>query len=137
MSNKWFIDLISAKYFIGKEKRGNRWSAITYRIALAVFTRSPSAYEALASYDILKLPSVTSLKQFKSANNQAPGINLQHLEEAQKSYANYVAERTEQGYPKPRNTGVVMFDEVKVLMKVHWNSANNGWVALISLTYLY
>lgn len=107
-------------------KTGNRWSAITYRIALAVFTRSPAAYDALKSYGILQLPSVSSLKQFTSANNQPSGINSQHLQEASKSYAAYIDERVEQGYPKPMHTGVLIFDEVKVVMKVHWNSADNG-----------
>lgn len=51
-------------------KTSNRWSAITYRIALAVFTRSPAAYEALKSYGILQLPSLSAIKQFTSANYQ-------------------------------------------------------------------
>lgn len=37
---------------------GNRWSPITYRIALAVYSRNPAAYRALSSFNIIKLPSV-------------------------------------------------------------------------------
>lgn len=49
-----------------KNSRGcksNRWSAITYRIALAVYSRSPAAYQALSKFDILHLPSVWSVQQ--------------------------------------------------------------------------
>ena len=112
----------------GTGKTSNRWSAITYRIALAVFTRSPAAYEALKSYGILQLPSLSAIKQFTSANYQPAGTtcNFEHLQEARKSYTAYIEERVEQGHPKPMRTGVVIFDEVKVVMKVHWNSADNG-----------
>ncbi|CAH3152710.1 unnamed protein product [Porites evermanni] len=72
----WQQDLDERKAFWkdqnrnGKGRTRNRWSAITYRIALAISTRSPAAYEALISYQILKLPSVASLKHFTSANKQ-------------------------------------------------------------------
>lgn len=91
-----------------------------------MFTRSPAAYEALKSYQILNLPSVASRKQFKSANNQAAGLNLAHLHDARQMYAAYKVERKEQGLPEPKGSGVLIFDEVKVVMKLHWNSANNG-----------
>ena len=92
------------------------FSSYTYRIALAVFTRSPAAYEALKSYGILQLPSLSVIKQFTSANYQPAGTNFQHLQEARKSYTAYIEERVEQGLQKPMHTGVVIFDEVKVVM---------------------
>ena len=45
------------------EKSGNRFSVITLRIALAIFSRNKAAYEALKSFEILSLPSVSTLKQ--------------------------------------------------------------------------
>ena len=87
---------------------------------------SPAAYDALKSYGILQLPSMSSIKQFTSASYQPGGTNSQHLQEARKSYTAYVEERVEQGHPKLMHTGVIIFDEVKVVMKVHWNSADNG-----------
>ena len=39
---------------------------ITVNIALAVFSRSPAAYESLKSFKILALPSVSTLKDYKS-----------------------------------------------------------------------
>ena len=98
---------------------------MTYRIALAIFTRSPAAYEALKGYQILNLPSVASLKQFTAGNRQAPGLNLPHLHHAKETFAAYKVERREQGFLEPKDNGVLIFDEVKVVMKVHWNSADN------------
>ena len=92
----------------------------------AIFTRSPAAYEALKGFQILNLPSVASLKQFTSANKQAPGLNLPHLHDAKQTYTAYKVERKEQGFLEPKDNGVLIFDEVKVVMKVHWNSADNG-----------
>ncbi len=90
-----------------------------------MFTRSPAAYEALKSYSILSLPSVSSLKKFTAANNQPIGSNHAHLQDARETYAAYKSERKEGGFPEPKDTGVIILDEVKVVMKVHWNSANN------------
>jgi predicted CopG family antitoxin len=36
---------------------GNRWSMVTFRIALAIYIRSPAAYAALKSFKIFNLPS--------------------------------------------------------------------------------
>ena len=76
-----------------------------------MFTRSPAAYEALKSYQILNLPSVSSLKQFTSANTQAAGLNLPHLHDGKQTYAAYKVERKDQGLPEPKDTGVLVFDE--------------------------
>lgn len=133
--NNNIINLVPDSYYYcdhfcflstGKGRTGNRWSAVTYRIALAIFTRSPAAYEALKGYQILNLPSVASLKQFTSANKQGPGLNLPHLHDAKQTYTAYKVERKEQGFLEPKDNGVLVFDEVKVVMKVHWNSADNG-----------
>lgn len=91
-----------------------------------ISTRSPAAYEALISYQILKLPSVASLKHFTSANKQPTGLNLPHLHDANQAYAAYKDERKEQGLLEPEQYGGLIFDEVKVVMKVHWSSAENG-----------
>lgn len=61
-----------------------------------------------------------------SANQQSAGLNLSQLHDAKLTYAAYKVERKEQGFPEPRDSRVLIFDEVKMVMKVHWNSANNG-----------
>ena len=52
---------------LGVGKRSNRWSAITIRLALAVYCRSPAAYGALKSFGLLKLPSRSTLQAFTGA----------------------------------------------------------------------
>ena len=83
--------------------KGNRWSAITVRmgeslivlynhnniipilsityffVALAVYTRSPAAYESLRSFKLLQLPSIRTLQHYLSANREDPGECMDRL----------------------------------------------------------
>ena len=63
---------------------GNRFSVITYRVALSVFSRSPAAYEALKSFNILTLPSVSTLKIFMRSNVEDLGPVYDRMAEEQK-----------------------------------------------------
>lgn len=116
-------------YFIGNRKRGNKWSTITYRMALAVYCRSPAAYQALSSFNVLKLPSTESLKQYRSAFYQKDGPNWDNLNEAAQDYAKFKEEICKRGRPEPKGWGVLIGDEVKVVTKIQWNSKNNEYVA--------
>ena len=53
--------------------RGNKWNTITFRMALAVYVRSPAAYKALKGFKILQLPCVSTLKSFTRANQHDLG----------------------------------------------------------------
>ena len=112
------------------QNRGNKWSTITYRIALAVYTRSPSAYRALQGFEILKLPCVRQLQEKTSKYLDPAGINQDYLEEQAHKYAEYKKEKMKKGEPIPQNTGVLIFDEVKVIDKLVWNSKNHEFVGL-------
>ena len=68
-------------------KSGNRFIVITLRIALAIFSRSKAAYEALKSFEILSLPSVSTLKQYMRANVEDPGPMYERMEEEKTKYA--------------------------------------------------
>ena len=63
---------------------GSRYSVITYRVALAIFSRRPAAYEALKSFNILKLPSVSTMKTYMRANRVEPGPVYHRLAEEKK-----------------------------------------------------
>lgn len=54
--------------------------------ALAVFTRSPAAYEALKSFKLLQLPSVRTLKYYIDANLEGAGDCMQRLEDERRHY---------------------------------------------------
>ena len=113
--------------------KGNTWSTVTYRIALAVYIRSPAAYEALRSFKILQLPSVTTLKTFKGPRLHQPGINRdiqEYIQEQQVNYTKYKSEVQQRGQNQPLGEGILIFDEVKVTAKVKWNSASQKILGL-------
>lgn len=98
--------------------------------ALAVYTRSPTAYEALKGFNILNLPSVLSLKAFTGSNLEGLGDIQKHLSELYKDYQVLIKQKKAQGARPPLGEGVLIFDEVKVAMKVSWNSRNEELVGL-------
>ena len=106
---------------------------ISIHIALAVYSRSTSAYEALKSFDLLQLPSSDTLKDFKSPLTCAPGEIDSRLQKERELYDGRIKEAMERkkinsGYLLPLSLGVLIFDEVKVGMKVQWNSSNDAIV---------
>ena len=67
-------------------KSGNRFSVITLRIALAIFSRSKVAYEALKPFEILSLPSVSTLKQYMHANVEDEEPMYERMEEEKTNF---------------------------------------------------
>ena len=53
-------------------------------LALAVFTRSPAAYDALKGFKLLQLPSVRTLKHYIDANLE--GNCMERLEDERRNY---------------------------------------------------
>jgi len=89
-----------------------------------VFTRSPSAYEALKSFGILQLPSRSTLQSFTGAFLHEPGANSSCVSDQVARYVNFIAECEKFGKPKPQGDGALIFDEVKVACQLMWNSRN-------------
>lgn len=108
----------------------NSWSSISYRIALSIYTRSPAAYEALKSFNILQLPSVSSLKNKTRHLNSKPGIDQSYLNEEAIKYASFQDEKRNKGEKVPVGEGVLIFDEVKVIDKIIWNSKSHEFIGL-------
>ena len=57
-------------------RTGNSWSTITYRLALAIYSQSSNAYEALKNFKILQLPNASSLKLFRGSKLHNSGITV-------------------------------------------------------------
>ena len=108
---------------------GNRWSMLTYRVALAVFTRSTAAYEALQGFGILNLPSVRSLKHITSAYIEKPGRCEGSIQYQKERYDALKLEKAKEATP-PIGEGILIFDEVKVISKVLWNSRSEEMYGL-------
>ncbi|MCG8622792.1 MAG: hypothetical protein MJE68_12450 [Proteobacteria bacterium] len=51
----------------------NKFQHVLFFSALAVFVRSPAAYEALKSFNILQLPSRATLQEYTGAFLDSPG----------------------------------------------------------------
>jgi hypothetical protein len=70
LQQMWNLDINERKDFTADQIkngfgcRGNRYSMITYRMALAIYIRSPAAYKSLASFNILELPESIFYKHF-------------------------------------------------------------------------
>ena len=88
---------------------GNRFSVITYRIALAIFSHSKAAYEALKSFNSLPLPSVSRLKQYMRANEQDPGPMHDRMKEERENYANLCDIKLKANLPPPLWKGALTF----------------------------
>ena len=113
--------------------RGNNWSTITYRMALAVYTKSPAAYESLKCFKILQLPSAKSLSHFLRSKLHEPGVHNslhEYVKDQEEKYVKYKEELHDRGKPVPLHEGIIIFDEVKVTGKVKWNSKNDAFYGL-------
>lgn len=97
--------------------------------ALAVYTRSPAAYEALSSFHLLQLPSAGTLKTYTRSNLEVCGEVEGRLAEERAKYDARVAEHIASSKPHPPlRKGALIFDEVKVAAKLHWNSRDDRLV---------
>ena len=91
-------------------------------IALAIFTRSAAAYEALKNFDILQLPSRSLLQSYTGTFLHEPGASSNSISD---QYVLFKTKCEKQGKHLPKSDGVLVFDEVKVACQLTWNSRNN------------
>lgn len=89
-------------------------SYIYWYVALAVYTRSPSAYEALHKLKIFQLPHSKTLKKVIRGGSEQSGIDEDYLQGQQQIYEHFQSGREAEGHPRPLGIGVLMWDEVKV-----------------------
>ena len=93
----------------------------SFLVALAVYSRSPAAFEALKSLNILQLPSRSSLQAYLSSHQNDPGVKEESLALQFDLYLQHKATKS----PVPTGDGILIFDEVRVQGRVIWNSKNN------------
>lgn len=91
---------------------------------MAVYSRSPAAYEALKSFKLLQLPSKSTLQAYTGAFLHEPGSSHQCIADQVAQFVVFKAESVKQGKRMPQGDGVVIFDEVKVACQLMWNSRN-------------
>ena len=74
-------------------------------VALAVYNRYPSAYQALRNLKILQLPHSKTLKQVIKDGSEKDGIDDEYLYSQHKTYVRYQKEREEEGHPQTIRSG--------------------------------
>ncbi len=99
-------------------------------VALAVYTRSPTAYEALRAFGILQLPCISTLKSFTAFNFEKPGFSEERLSHARRQYDEMVRGRRAAGETVPFSEGILIFDEVKVGLKLHYHAKTGQFIGL-------
>ena len=102
--------------------------------ALAVYLRSPAAYEALRSFNILQLPCQSPLKAYTSAFMHDPGARSDCIVDQVTHYVAFKEHSVKCGKQEPKADGVLIFDEVKVACQMLWNSRSNFQANILCIT---
>lgn len=101
---------------------------VIFSFILAVYARSPAAYEALKSFKILQLPCRSTLQAYTGAFLHEAGANRACISDQ----VAHCQQRLKEGKKQSMKDGVMIFDEVKV--KLMWNSRNQQLIGL-SMTH--
>ena len=99
-------------------------------LALAVFTRSAAAYDVLKSFKILQLPSRSTLQSYTGAFLHEAGASSSCIAGQVANFMIYKVECLKNGKREPKGDGVLIFDEVKVVCQLMWNSRNQKLMGL-------
>ena len=99
-------------------------------IALAIFIRSPAAYEVLKSFNILQLPSCSTLKSYTGAFKHEAGASHESFLKQVESYEIFKKASSSSEQSMPKSDDVLIFDEVKVVSSLMWNSRNHEIIGL-------
>ena len=95
-----------------------------------MFVRSPAAYEALKSFGILQLPSQSTLQSYTGAFLHEAGAATESIAKQVEMYKASIAQCKKEGKLAPQSDGVLIFDEVKVVSGLMWNSRNQRIIGL-------
>ena len=99
-------------------------------LALAVYVRSPAAYEALKSFGVLQLPCRATLQSYTGAFLHEPGANSICIEAQVAQFLLHCQKRVSEGKKESVKNGVLIFDEVKVINRLMWNSRSQTLIGL-------
>ena len=111
-------------------KLGNRWSLVTIHIGesyikillmhsllRAVFVRSPAAYEALKSFNVLCLPTWSTLQAYNDCFLHEGGASWKSIAKQVEQIQQFKVSQKAQGKLEPLADGVLIFYEVKVISR--------------------
>ena len=116
LSNSYMLHVHGCKLYVFQSHTISRTHSHTSNTfeALAIFSRSPSAYHAVRSLGILQLPCDRTLRGYMYRHASSPGINEEALLDRAQKYEDFKKERVAAGFVRPVGEGVLIWDEVKV-----------------------
>ena len=106
------------------------WLTFSTIIALAVYIRSPAAYEALKSFNILQLPCRSTLQAYTGVFLHEPGANSSCIEKQVAQFVLHCQRIKSEGKKESKKDGVLIFDEVKIISRLMWNSRSQTLIGL-------
>ena len=95
-----------------------------------MFIRSPAAYEALKSFDILQLPARSTLQAYTGCFLHEGGASWENISKQTEMFEQFKSSCEASGKLVPKADGVLIFDEVKVISHLMWNSRSQTIVGL-------
>ena len=85
---------------------------------MAIYLRSPAAYDALKGFDILQLLSQSTLKVYNGAFMHDCGARSDCIADQVAHYSTFKEHSFKSDKQEPKVDGVLTFDEVKVASKL-------------------
>ena len=90
----------------------------------------PTAYEALKSFNIMQLPSRTTLQSYTGAFLHEAGACNESISKQVTECKSFCCSCKAKGDTSPMSDGTLIFDEVKVISSLLWNSRSRHLVGL-------
>ena len=94
---------------------------------MPIYARSPAAYDALKRFNILQLPSKSTLQSYTGAFLHDAGACI---EDQVAQFILFCDLLKKEGKFESKKDGVLIFDEVKVVGRLMWNSHSQTLVGL-------
>lgn len=91
---------------------------VTLCSAIAIYSRSPSAYTALKNLGIVQLPCERQVEKLIKSDHKKAGFDEEAVAREVSKYDEFTKLQLEKGRPKPLGFGALIFDETKVQSKI-------------------
>ncbi|KAG7161374.1 Latent membrane protein 1-like [Homarus americanus] len=98
----------------------NRWSMVTFRIALAIYLRNNESYKSIESFRILDLPSLHPLNEYNFEVENQSKTHLEYISEQSKKYFALSKEYKAEGLPPCLAEGALIIDQMKIISNAVW-----------------
>ena len=102
----------------------------SFPTGLVVYIRSPATYEALKSFGILQLPARSTLQAYTGCFLHDSGASWESISKQVEQFEQFKSMCKATGKLVPMADGVLIFDEVKVISRLMWNSRSQTIVGL-------